>query len=355
MIRYVAKCKICGKEIIEIALWSHLKHKHYANIEGKDVIKKYYDEHIKKGNEGKCKICGEDAVFYGFKRTNSGYSKNIHPGYSNLCSKHSKSHSEETYKIIYGDNWKQELNNYSTKKSNGQTEKTLIEKYGKGEYDQIRESMNNGIKKTNSILKHDSSKRTTNINYWLNKGYSIDDAKKKLKERQATSSKKKFIEKYGEKEGLQKYNEYKCNFVIKFKRFLNSASPEKLKKMYGFVNGYSDISQELFKEIHKRINNKFVDIYYAINGQEKNNEYCLIVNKNKVRKLDFYIPSVNKWIEFDGNYWHDGARGNQQRDNEREKEIKESINGIKLMRVKETDYNKDKDKVIKECVEFILE
>jgi hypothetical protein len=45
----------------------------------------------------------------------------------------------------------------------------------------------------------------TQLEYWINKGYSEEEAKEKLKDRQTTFSKEICIKKYGEIEGLRKW------------------------------------------------------------------------------------------------------------------------------------------------------
>ena len=97
--------------------------------------------------------------------------------------------------------------------------------------------------------------------------------------------------------------------------------------------------------------NKDLKIYYATN---ENEEYDVFINPCKVFLLDFYIPELNKWIEFDGDYWHGEKRGNQQRDKLREDTIFNTIPNIQLKRVKERDYKNDPEKIVNECVEWIL-
>ena len=102
-------------------------------------------------------------------------------------------------------------------------------------------------------------------------------------------------------------------------------------------------------------------IFYATkNDNNKNSnenfEYEVILEDGIHRYfLDFYIKDNNKIIEFDGDYWHGEKRGNQQRDRYREKLIFEAIPGIQLKRVKERDYRKNPEKIVNECVEWILE
>lgn len=51
------------------------------------------------------------------------------------------------------------------------------------------------------------SKTTTNIKYYLDRGWSIEESKEMLKNRQTTSSKECYINKFGEIEGITKFNE----------------------------------------------------------------------------------------------------------------------------------------------------
>jgi hypothetical protein len=48
---------------------------------------------------------------------------------------------------------------------------------------------------------------TTQIGYWLKKGYSEEESKQKIKDRQKTFTLEKCIEKYGEEDGTKRYNE----------------------------------------------------------------------------------------------------------------------------------------------------
>ena len=69
--------------------------------------------------------------------------------------------------------------------------------------------------------------------------------------------------------------------------------------------------------------------------------------------LDFYIPELKKWIEFDGDYWHGEKRGNQQRDKQREKLIFDAIPGIQLKRIQERAFRENSEQIISECIDWI--
>jgi hypothetical protein len=194
----------------------------------------------------------------------------------------------------------------------------------------------------------------TTLEFYLNKGMNEDEAKIALRKRQTTFSLEKCIEKYGEVEGIKRFKERQEKWL----KSLNT--PENIEKLKnGRINGlkkqygkhYSCISKNLFEAITNKLHDDNLGNFFATN---KNGEYTVNISPLKTPMLDFYIPSLNKWIEFDGDYWHGEKRGNQERDKRRENEIFKVIPGIQLKRVKERDYRKNPEKIVNECVEWIL-
>lgn len=189
------------------------------------------------------------------------------------------------------------------------------------------------------------------LDYYLARGMNKEEAKKALKERQSTFSLKKCIEKYGEEEGTRRFKERQEKWL---KSLDTPENKEKIKQgqLKGFKStmgkGYSEISQQLFNAIRDRLP-EITDMLYATNG----GEYIVDCSPVKHPMLDFYIPSLKCWIEFDGDYWHGKARGNQERDRKREEAIKKAMPDIKLKRVSERDFNANPESIISECVEWI--
>lgn len=189
------------------------------------------------------------------------------------------------------------------------------------------------------FYKENPEKCPTKIEYWLSKGFNEEEAKQKVKERQTTFSKEICIKKYGKKEGLKRFKERQNKWINNFPK-----------------QNYSMISQDLFWKIYKLVKKDFNEVYFATNNNGK-----IVINKNKefrlktektIRSLDFYIPLINKCIEFDGTYWHgEMGRGNKLRDKLRDLEIKEM--GIEVFHIKEKDYKDNPEKVIQECLEFL--
>lgn len=192
------------------------------------------------------------------------------------------------------------------------------------------------------------------IDYYISRGFSIDEAKYLLSKRQCTFSLQKCIEKYGKIEGIKKFNERQ----EKWQNSLKSKPIEEIERINAskMMNGkgYSKISQKLFKSIYDIIHTEYQQIYYAtIKSENGFNEYQVhdIINK-KNYFLDFYIKDNNKVIEFDGDYWHSEHRGNQERDRIRECELKK-LGYINILHIKECDYIANPKKIIKECLDFI--
>jgi very-short-patch-repair endonuclease len=86
----------------------------------------------------------------------------------------------------------------------------------------------------------------------------------------------------------------------------------------------------------------------------KNNESR--IKTKTYRWLDFYVKDVDKCIEFDGTYWHgEVGRGNRSRDDERDLDIITHHPKISILHISESDYNKNKDEVIQQCLDFLNE
>lgn len=234
----------------------------------------------------------------------------------------------------------------------------------------------------------DAKGGSNTIEYWTKKGYTESEAVYKVKERQAVGSKENFIKRYGKEEGIDRWEKRQ----IKWQTTLNGKSDNE-KEEINYKKGnsmrrsflvekhgnkkaddiirsrmstqsYSKISQELFKDIYSVIDSEvsYEDVHFAIKHSDgvydsgKSDEYVVHTHNDHLRYLDFYIKSSKKCIEFDGDYYHSERffKGNKERDAIREQEIIDTIDGIQILHVKECDYKKDKEKVIKECVEFLI-
>lgn len=155
--------------------------------------------------------------------------------------------------------------------------------------------------------------RDNQIDFYIKKGHSLEESKKLLKKRQDTKSLNFFIKKYGEDDGIIRYNKslieigYKSsrqyyidkygyeignikytNILIKRIVPMSKASKESIKfftKIYNFL-------------IEKKISKG--DIYWGVEGS---NEWFINKNKN-LFFYDFTIKSLKIIIEYNGIKYH---------------------------------------------------
>ena len=172
--------------------------------------------------------------------------------------------------------------------------------------------------------------RPMNVEYWVKRGMTFEEAKLQVSKRQTTFSLEKCIAKLGS-EGLARWQ----------------VRQEKWHKNYKKSN-YSQVSQRLFFSLLPTP----VACFFAEHGGE-----CVFKTMyGSVYKLDFWVPDTKHIIEFDGDYWN-GIRNhvaNKARDEKRDIEIKQTDPLIKILHIKEHDFNVDRAETIKKCKQFLI-
>lgn len=201
-------------------------------------------------------------------------------------------------------------------------------------YDDIKHQAK--IKQHKKLLKDHPEKFKNNLAYWLKETDGNLEEATKLHNKFQTRDLSWFISKYGETEGPKRH-------ALKTERWLKS-----FKK-----TNFSKISQTLFQEIIKHVDSS--NVYFATHIREdmknySNKEFYLNLGSTHIRP-DFLDLTKKKIIEFDGDYWHTGARANPAREANRDFLIAE--NGYMVMHVQERSYVEDKQKVIRECITFL--
>lgn len=158
-----------------------------------------------------------------------------------------------------------------------------------------------------------------------------------------------FINKYGEEDGRKLYLDRSKKISEKsYFREYNKKNTE----------NYSKISQELFWNIYKNIN--FKKVYFG----ELNHEYGCETNQN----FDFVVLDIKKIIEFNGDKWHANPLLYEENDvpipfvkktaktiwvEDVIKNNKAIKKGYKILTVWENEYLKNKEDVIKKCLNFL--
>jgi len=161
-----------------------------------------------------------------------------------------------------------------------------------------------------------------------------------------------YIKKYGKTEGIKKYNERSIH--LSKKTFWHTYNKKNKQN-------WSKISQEMFWEIYKRIKNVYKNIYFG----ELNHEYGCETNMN----FDFVIKDNKKIIEFNGDKFHANPTIYNKNDISlkflnktaeeiwNEDKIKHDLaknKGYDIFVVWESDYLKNKEKILLQCLDHIL-
>lgn len=203
--------------------------------------------------------------------------------------------------------------------------------------------------KRNNIAKENGKPSSNRIEHFLNKGMTIEEAQKALSERQCTFSLKRCIEKYGEEEGIKRFNDRQQKWQSK----LLSKDPEEIK----------------------RINHDKASKIGSISKQEKLIKSKLNLNEDQCQKVistekgyvyDFCVE--NRIIEFNGDYWHCNPKiysstfYNKNMKKTAEEKWKLDVDKIKfakdrgyeVMVVWENDLKMNPEKTIIECHNFLF-
>lgn len=304
-----------------------------------------------------CRICGEKCKrIYGkhlkFKHNNmtTNEYKNIYPDAPMMALSDKEKTSTNSGKHMKDDKYKKMFSDMlkGEKNPNHKSNTTEIERKCRSPFskefikyngiENIEEHISNFAK----LAIKDRISDTT-IQYYINKGYSQDDSEKLLKERQTTFSLDKCIEKYGYDEGYKKW-------IDRQEKWLNN---------YQKVN-YSKISQEMFISIYNELLSLgfYEKVYFAkldnndsIHESKNNYEYRLKLNKSYILP-DFFIPSLNLILEFDGTYYHRDTTENKEREKIRDENIINS--GYKVLHISEKEYKDNKELIILKVVNYIL-
>lgn len=194
----------------------------------------------------------------------------------------------------------------------------------------------------------------TQIEYYLNQGYTEEESKKLLKERQTTFTLEKCILKYGEEKGKEVYTERQ-------NKWQNS-----LLVNGNLKYGYSKASQELFLEILRYYNIDDIKyIYFAT----KNNEYRLNRETSGIWIYDFTDLKNKKMIEYNGDQYHANPKMFNENDTPHpfrkqytskdlwkkdEDKIGAAVKkGFSVFTIWDSEYRKDKEKTIQKCLDFL--
>lgn len=237
-------CKICNREFKNpLALATHIKEKHGV------TSKEYYDKFLIKGGEGKCALCGEKLRFRGIVR-----------GYTKYC-KHCFFKAEETKEKIKATNLENLGVEWPTQSKTVREKWKLssLEKYGT-EYPTQSDEIKEKVRQT--------SRRKYGKDYYA----------------QTDEHKERYINTCMERYGVENYSqseEYHQRYPGLLKKRLKTMKEHKTFNSSKAENGLEVKLRELFPDLK---------------AQYRSEQYPF--------KCDFYIPSLDLYIEYNGTWTH---------------------------------------------------
>jgi len=196
---------------------------------------------------------------------------------------------------------------------------------------------------------------TAQTEYWIKKGFNLEDAKLKVSERQKTFTLDLCIEKYGEENGRQVYTDRQNRWQTS------------LLTNGNLKYGYSNASQELFLEIIKNYKNikELSKVYFAT----KNNEHKIDKKEGGIWIFDFADISRGKFIEYNGDRYHANPLLYNENDfphpfrkgfsakflwQKDANKIADAANiGFEVLTIWDSEYKKDKIGTLQKCLDFL--
>lgn len=142
----------------------------------------------------------------------------------------------------------------------------------------VRYGIEEGTKRYETWLSTTRIRSHRTTEFWISRGYSEDEAKQAISELQDTSSLKKFIDRYGEDCGLEKYLELNVR---------------KTKHLSIAKSSVSKLETQFFEELSRLTP---VDL--------DKGRTCKLIFDNKLYYCDYLDSHRNKVIEINGYFWH---------------------------------------------------
>lgn len=239
---------------------------------------------------------------------------------SELLRKRQNTVSKEKFKERYGENWKEKFDEYVKKANDARNanpniddiRSKTIKNLGYEYYlDKINEKTgqlytekeakervsNNRMKLVKMVSDSRRGKKGVTCRskeYWINKGFTEEEAKERVREIQSTNNIETYIKKYGEQEGIQKW-------IERNKKWSDVMIEKRMES--GHVGlSQSKSANKLFDKVIEKLKDEnilFEKIYYG----EK--EFCKLDKEYKrVYFYDFVIPEINLCVEYNGIKFH---------------------------------------------------
>lgn len=207
----------------------------------------------------------------------------------------------------------------------------------------------------------------TEIEYYIERGYTKEESEKILSIRQNTRSLEKTIEKYGEEDGMIIYKKRNSDWTKNMKEKYANGEYSTARKNTTDADSFSScIERKIFNCAINLANIPIEECKFAKNNKNEQLELVYFY-KNKCHRYLYDFSYKNKIIEFNGDFWHMNPNiYNENYINPITNKVAKDVwrydenkincaieHGYDVMVIWESDYYKDKDKTINSILKFI--
>jgi hypothetical protein len=134
--------------------------------------------------------------------------------------------------------------------------------------------------------------------FWINRGYTEDEANVKISQTQVTNGLEWYLSRYGGVEGKTRYKKRIKQWLLSYKKALEDDPTINERKLVPICNASKESLKVLLPLFDKYKND--VIIYL---GVEESNEYFLR-NEKSIYFYDFVIPELKIIVEYNGSKFH---------------------------------------------------
>jgi len=245
-----------------------------------------------------------------------------------------------------------------------------------------------GKHNSKEVIKKQSKAKTAHfpnkIEYWINKGYSDEEATQKVREIQTTNGIDYYVKKYGKDIGKQMYsariNKWQQTLINKTQSEKDEINYKKRHAIDSYMyrgmteteamSKYNKFCQKMKSKPRQTISKISQDLFFNLHEKLKGTCYFGELNYEQLIdnfRVDFFHKESKVVIEFYGDYFHRNpklyessfvshgytSKQKWKTDKAREEIIKTHKNVNQLVIVWESSYRRDKTMVIDECLNNI--
>lgn len=346
-------CKICGKE-----LKSNRALKNHLVLHDRYTTKQYYDEFLKKPEEGFCEICKKPTKYYGMKRGYARFCGKSHASKSTNDKPEVRKKIKQTLLTRYGNE------NYVNYEKCRETKK---ERYG---YEWFPEDVgyltsDEELKRVRNILQTKKERygsqsycnkekiAQTKLARHGNSGYNNPDSIRETWKSKSADERQEIYQKRSQRRSESKIDFYKE--IIKDQCEIISVSPRKfILKCLKCGKEYEIQNQLVRRRLHNKrdlcvfcnpldffnVSVAETEVYEFVRS---NTDKEIQRNTRKIisKELDVYIPELRLAIDYNGLYWHCELNLNSEYHFNKTNECEE--NGIHLIHIYEDDWQDKKE------------